>query len=70
MGVREQLRYAANAARANRVMFEGDENAGTLPIGQVIGGIKDIPTCQELIERVVAQAEAVLEATREKALAR
>ncbi len=70
MGMREQLRYAANTARAKRVMFEGDENAGTLAIGQVIGGIRDVPTCQELIERVVAQAEAVLEATREKALAR
>lgn len=70
MGMREQLRYAANTARAKRVIFEGDENAGTLPIGQVIGGIRDIPTCQELIERIVTQAEAVLEATREKAFAK
>jgi NAD(P)H-dependent flavin oxidoreductase YrpB (nitropropane dioxygenase family) len=51
-------------------MFEGDEDAGTLAIGQVIGGIRDVPTCKELIERVVAQAEAVLEATREKVLVR
>jgi enoyl-[acyl-carrier protein] reductase II len=70
MGIREQLRYAADTARAKEVMFEGDENAGTLPIGQVIGGITDIPTCKELIERIVAQAEAVLRATTEKALTR
>jgi enoyl-[acyl-carrier protein] reductase II len=66
MGVRQQLGYAASAARAKRIMFEGDENAGTLAIGQVIGGISDIPTCQELIERIVAQAEEVLETTQKK----
>jgi len=70
MGMRQQLRYAANTARAKRVMFEGDENAGTLPIGQVIGGIRDVPTCQELIERTVSQAEAVLESVHQKALAK
>jgi enoyl-[acyl-carrier protein] reductase II len=69
MGIQEQLRYAASAARAKKVMFEGDENTGTLPIGQVIGSIGDVPTCQELIERIITQAEAVLGATREKALA-
>jgi enoyl-[acyl-carrier protein] reductase II len=69
MGIREQLEYAAGAARAEKVMFDGDENAGTLPIGQVIGGIRDIPSCRELIERIVTQAEAVLKATTEKTLA-
>lgn len=63
MGIREQLRYAADTARAKEIMFEGDENAGTLPIGQVIGSINDIPTCRQLIERIVSQAEAVLEST-------
>lgn len=70
MGIQEQLRYAADTARAKEVMFGGDENAGTLPIGQVIGGIRDISTCRELIERIVAQAEAVLESARAKAVAR
>ncbi len=67
MGMWQQLRYAAGPARVKKVMFEGDENAGTFAIGQVIGGITDIPTCQELIERVVAEAEKVLETTREMA---
>jgi enoyl-[acyl-carrier protein] reductase II len=67
MGIRQQLRYAAEAAKARKVMFEGDETAGSLPIGQVIGGIRDIPTCQELIERTIAQAEAALKATQGKA---
>ena len=70
MGMREQLRYAASTARMEKVMFEGDEDAGTFDIGQVIGGITDIPTCQELIERVVTEAEKALEVAREMALAK
>jgi len=50
------------------VLFGGDEKAGTLAIGQIIGAISDIPTCQELIERVVAEAEKVLQTTTDKAL--
>jgi len=69
MGIREQLRYAADTAKAKEVMFDGDENAGTLPVGQVIGGITDIPSCRELIQRIVTQAEAVLELARAKAIA-
>ena len=66
----QQLRYAAGTARVEKVMFEGDEDAGTFDIGQVIGGITDIPTCQELIERVVTEAEKASEAAREMALAK
>ena len=67
MGMWQQLRYAAGAAGTEKVMLDGDEDAGTFAIGQVIGGIADIPTCQELIERMVAEAEKVLEKTREMA---
>ena len=70
MTLREQLRYAAGTTRASKVMFEGDETAGVLTIGQVIGGIRDVPTCRELIDRTVSQAESVLAAVREKALAK
>jgi enoyl-[acyl-carrier protein] reductase II len=68
MSMREQIRYSASAARAKRVMFEGDEGAGHLAIGQIIGGISDVPSCQELIERVVAGAEKVLQTTTDRAL--
>ncbi len=57
MSMREQMRYAAANARSKKVIVDGDENAGLLPLGQVIGGIKDIPTCQELLDRLVAEAE-------------
>ncbi len=69
LGLREQLRYAANALKGKKVMLEGDENAGLLPAGQVVGGIRDIPTCQELVDRIVAQAAKVLEETAKVARA-
>ncbi|MFC1940620.1 NAD(P)H-dependent flavin oxidoreductase [Chloroflexota bacterium] len=69
MSMREQIRYAADAAKADKVYLDGDEKAGTADIGQIIGGIEDIPTCQEIVEKTVAEAAKVLEATVEKARA-
>ena len=43
--------------RFRRAFFEGDEVWGSLAAGQVIGRLRDIPTCEELIERVMAEAE-------------
>ena len=37
--------------------------------GQGVGMIKDIPTCEELIKRIVTGAEKVMEALRTKVLA-
>jgi len=31
-----------------------------VPFGQVVGRIRDLPTCQELIERIVAEAEDII----------
>lgn len=50
-------------------MVDGDEKLGIMAVGQVIGRIDDLPTCKELIERIVAEAEEIIEATREKVLA-
>lgn len=69
MSMLEQIRFAANVAKTDKVYFDGDEAAGSLDIGQIIGGINDIPSCQEVIERIVAEAKGVLEATRGKAYA-
>jgi len=40
--------------------IEGDVANGILLAGQSSGSINDVPTCQELIDRIVAQAEEVL----------
>ncbi|MEE8399962.1 MAG: nitronate monooxygenase [Desulfobacterales bacterium] len=38
----------------------GDTDMGSVPAGQVAGTIEDIPTCKELIDRIVSQADASL----------
>jgi len=45
----------------NRItIVTGDIRKGFSPSGQVVGRIKDIPTCAELMERVVNEADAIL----------
>ena len=44
-------------------MFEdGDVDAGIWTAGTVMGLIDDIPTCAELISRIVAEAEDIITA--------
>jgi nitronate monooxygenase len=43
-----------------RIMREGDLDAGAWSCGMVAGLIKDIPTCKELIDRIMAEAEAIV----------
>jgi NAD(P)H-dependent flavin oxidoreductase YrpB (nitropropane dioxygenase family) len=37
-------------------LVDGDTTAGVLASGQVVGVIDDLPTCEELIDRVVTRA--------------
>jgi NAD(P)H-dependent flavin oxidoreductase YrpB (nitropropane dioxygenase family) len=49
-----QMALAANTPTMLRAgLVEGDTDAGVLASGQVVGVIDDLPTCEELIERVV-----------------
>jgi NADH:quinone reductase (non-electrogenic) len=43
-----------------RIMMEGDMDAGAWSCGMVAGLINDIPTCKELIDRIMAEAEAII----------
>ncbi|HEU4821511.1 MAG TPA: nitronate monooxygenase family protein [Qipengyuania sp.] len=43
-----------------RIMREGDMDAGAWSCGMVAGLINDIPSCQELIDRIMAEAEAII----------
>ncbi len=43
-----------------RIMMEGEMDAGAWSCGMVAGLINDVPTCQELIDRIMAEAEAIL----------
>ncbi|MBT8427670.1 MAG: nitronate monooxygenase family protein [Erythrobacter sp.] len=43
-----------------RIMTEGDMDAGAWSCGMVAGLINDIPTCQELIDNIMSQAEEII----------
>ena len=43
-----------------KIMQDGDMDAGAWSCGMVAGLIHDIPTCQELIDRTMAEAEAII----------
>ena len=43
-----------------RIMIDGDMDAGAWSCGMVAGLIHDIPTCAELIERIMAEAERLI----------
>lgn len=43
-----------------RVMQEGDMDAGAWSCGMVAGLIHDIPSCKELIDRMMAEAESLI----------
>jgi len=43
-----------------RIMMEGDMDAGAWSCGMVAGLIDDIPTCKELIDRIMSEAEDLI----------
>lgn len=52
-----QMALAANTPMMLRAgLVEGDTGAGVLASGQVVGVIDDLPSCEELIDRVVTGA--------------
>jgi enoyl-[acyl-carrier protein] reductase II len=53
----EELLQILGEGRPRRGMFEGDLEDGVLEIGQVAGMIHDLPTCAEVIERLVTEYE-------------
>jgi nitronate monooxygenase len=52
-----------------RIMQNGDMDAGGWSCGMVAGLIHDIPTCQELIDRIMSEAETIIRSRLEGMLA-
>jgi len=42
-------------------LLEGRTDVGVMASGQVVGMIDDIPSCEELLQRIVREANAVLD---------
>ena len=56
-----QMLMAANTPMLLKAtMVDGNPEAGIMASGQVVGVIDDLPTCAELVRRIIAEAEATL----------
>lgn len=56
-----QTVMAANSPMLTKAsLVDGRIESGIMPTGQAVGLIDDLPTCAELIERIMAEAEATL----------
>jgi nitronate monooxygenase len=56
----EDIRHLVAGHRGNQALQSGDVDGGVVAAGQVIGLIDDVPTCADLIERMVADCRAAL----------
>jgi len=64
--IQDLARQALNVTGIKSAIESGDLETGVLPMSQAIGLIKDLPTCKEVIERTVTEAQALVERVREK----
>jgi nitronate monooxygenase len=56
----EDIRHLVAGAQGRKVLQEGDLDAGVWSCGMVAGLIHDVPTCKELIDRIMAEARAII----------
>jgi enoyl-[acyl-carrier protein] reductase II len=65
-GVQDLARQALSISGLKVAIDNGDLETGVLPMSQAIGLMKDMPTCKEVIERTVSEAQELLEAVRKR----
>ena len=61
----EDVRPLVAGARGRQALKEGNIDGGVISAGMVIGLIDDVPSCAELVERIVADCRAHLRAAVE-----
>ena len=61
----DDIKHLVAGSRGRQVFTNGDPDYGVWTAGQVIGLIDDIPSCNELVSRMVKEAEDII---REKAM--
>jgi nitronate monooxygenase len=57
----EELLPLISGKRSDQVFHDGDVNAGIMSCGQSVGRIKDISTVQEIIAKIISEAEQMIE---------
>ncbi|MBL8477152.1 MAG: nitronate monooxygenase [Methyloversatilis sp.] len=65
----EDIRPLVSGARGAAALADGDVDGGIITAGQVVGLIHDIPTCDVLIARMVAECRESLRIAAERAAA-
>lgn len=56
----EDVRVLVSGARGRDALTTGDLDAGLIWAGQIQGLIRDIPTCNDLIARIIMEAEMII----------
>lgn len=57
----EHIRPWVSGLRGKQVLETGDLDAGLISAGQVLGLIHDVPSCDVLIQRIVAEAQTIIQ---------
>ncbi len=65
----EDIRDLVGGEQGRKVLHEGDMDAGVWSCGMVAGLIHDIPTCAELIDRIMSEADEIIRGRLEGLLA-
>jgi len=56
----DQARMANATVHFEKAIYQGDVENGWMMAGQNVGAIRDLPTCEEVVEQTVAEAEELL----------
>ena len=59
-GTLEELQPLLSGTRQTSVWEDGDIDAGLIGVGQSIGLVRDVVSCQELLERMIKEAREIL----------
>jgi nitronate monooxygenase len=62
----EDVRELVSGQRGRKVFENGDIDYGVWTAGEVMGLINDIPTCKELLSRMVKEAEEIIQGRLQK----
>jgi NADH:quinone reductase (non-electrogenic) len=65
----DHIRHLVGGSGNRSALQDGEMEAGAWSCGMVAGLIHDIPTCKELIDRIMAEAEAIISSRLEGLLA-
>ena len=57
------IRELVAGPRQQEAWFGGDKDRGVITTGMVVGLIDDVPTCQELLDRIIGEAEEIVRGT-------